>query len=66
MNMTTQRREAFVLSHSSAAIAQAGDSKTGVHPMVQIVGAGSYTSVVGIDAIMSLKQAIEFALRETK
>ena len=34
--------------------------------MVQIVGAGSYTSVVGIDAIMSLKQAIEFALRETK
>jgi len=30
--------------------------------MVQIVGAGSYTSVVGIDALISLREAIDFAL----
>ncbi len=66
MTMTALRCEAFVLSCSSAAISQAGDSKTGAHPMVQIIGAGNGATVVGIDALMSLKQAIEFALRETK
>ena len=66
MTMTALRCEAFVLSCSSAAISQAGDRKTGAHPMVQIIGAGNGATVVGIDALMSLKQAIEFALRETK
>ncbi len=64
--MTALRCEAFVLSYSSAAISQSGDSKTGAHPMVSIIGAGNGATVIGIDALISLKQAIEFALRETK
>jgi len=64
--MTTPRCEAFVLSHSSAAISNSGDSKTGLHPMVSITGAGNGATVIGIDALIALKEAIEFALRETK
>ena len=62
MKIAGQDTEAFVLGTCKAAIAQHAKAADKCQPMVQIVSLGMGLSVVGVDALEALREAIEYAL----
>ena len=62
MKIAGQYSEAFVLGTCLAAIAQHATVADKCQPMVQIVSLGMGLSVVGVDALEALREAIEYAL----
>ena len=62
MKIAGQDHAAFVLANCQAAIAQHAKPEDKCQPMVQIVSLGVGLSVIGIDALEALRQAIDYAI----
>lgn len=56
------KRAAFVMASSQAAIAQHAAPENSYQPMVHIVSLGIGLSVIGVDALTALRQAIDYAI----
>lgn len=62
MKIAGQDHAAFVLASCQAAIAQHAKPQDKCAPMVQIVSLGMGVSVVGVEALEALRQAIDYAI----